>query len=138
MAVASHSKAPRIYDDVFAAEYMRRDNGSLPAHPFQVGTSAHTTLLGKYGKCAQSIVFTGESGSGKTAHAKIMMRHLSCLGSGHYSHRQTHRVTRRRHSVVTNDMQTDMMGGMAKSVVESNIIFGVFFADGVENMIQTC
>jgi myosin heavy subunit len=65
-----------IYDKSVMHLYRSwNDSVKLPPHVFEVAQKAYSSLLSKQEN--QSVVISGESGAGKTEHAKLIMRFLA-------------------------------------------------------------
>lgn len=70
-----------IYDEAYIDAYRGRLQHEMPPHVFGVTESAYSALL-RYRK-AQSIIISGESGSGKTETAKQALSFISRVSGGY-------------------------------------------------------
>lgn len=75
LAVNPHKELPGLYGHEVAQQYLEEPKAGrrLPPHPYALAARA---LRGSYRKQPQAFIISGESGSGKTETAKIIMRFL--------------------------------------------------------------
>ncbi|CEG45326.1 myosin 29 [Plasmopara halstedii] len=68
-----------VYSERHMTEYYGKAMGSLPPHVFALADHAYTQLIqgGALDPANQSIIISGESGSGKTETTKIIMQYLA-------------------------------------------------------------
>ena len=68
-----------VYDDVVVDLYLKAAGSlaSLPPHIFAVAQRAYNYLQSESGLQAQSIVFVGDSGSGKSSQAKAVLQYFA-------------------------------------------------------------
>ena len=73
-------KKLNIYSEERMAEYSGKSLGLMEPHVFAVADRAYRNM--KFYKTSQAVIISGESGSGKTETAKIVMSFLAWAGGG--------------------------------------------------------
>lgn len=71
---------PNLYGLEMAKKYSNSTLGQLPPHLFAIGKAAYSALVNQ--KQNQTIVVSGESGSGKTECSKLIMQYLAAVVPG--------------------------------------------------------
>lgn len=110
-----------IYDENTTELYHGRKQGDLPPHLFAVAETCYRALMDSIGNGkvkSQSIIISGESGSGKTESTKVIMSYLASIAAAQ---------SRRLDSFFDVDCDDQLhIGQLEQRVLNSNPILEAF------------
>ncbi|POM67518.1 Myosin-like protein, partial [Phytophthora palmivora] len=106
-----------VYSERKMTEYYGKAMGMLPPHVFALADHAYTQLIqgGALDPANQSIIISGESGSGKTETTKIIMQYLARATS-----------YRKEEGSVVDTTMSGALGKLEERVLESNPLLESF------------
>lgn len=77
IAVNPYKWIPELYSDTLRRMYASKERSSLPPHVYATSARSFRNMAERH--IPQSVLLSGESGSGKTETVKIMMEHLATV-----------------------------------------------------------
>ncbi|DAZ99842.1 TPA: hypothetical protein N0F65_008585, partial [Lagenidium giganteum] len=111
-----------IYDTEVMKEFSGRELHLCEPHPFAIAESAYSNLM-RFGN-NQSLLITGESGSGKTETSKHVMQYITSMGTR--GRAKTGAVAHRRMSIVQRQEVDNLVANVTNVLWGSNPVLEAF------------